>query len=440
MTTAADLKFVSANADGSMGTTVVQSVENSLWPDVMPTERVSGARTTKRLYAAALSADAYPLVGAQVGIAALPTDAAIELLLTGPGVDPSAAWAGETSNGMATNGAFWPVLGGFADGVAGSNVVSMSATDVTGLSVGELIGLYKIDGTAQQRLVTAAILQAKPTSTTVQLDRNLPTAVSGSVWSRFTRRADAQISTVGKTAAALAAAGTSIALTSIFAPVSGKPAASPMGKVGTYVPRFFAGDLVLLMHTNGTTREWATVSAVNYLTKTLTFSAGVANAYPSGSLIAFALSLGDLQSRVSVTPFSLQTWARAWADALPSGALAPTGRYTGVPAVNNAGTITERWALVFRSDSIFDVIGERLGQIATGNIGTDFKPLNPMTNEPYFELQASLWSGGLLPGNAVRFNTVGASAAFDAHRVLAAGSVAGGTVQGTLFISGAVNA
>lgn len=447
MPAATDLKFVLANAGGSMGTTVVQSAENSVWPDVMPTERVSGARGTKRLYGAVLSEDVYPLVGARVGFAGWPGDAAIDMLLTGAGVDPSLAWTKQSysyqpyKSVVASAGLYDLVLlGNIAIAASGASAIEVdSATSLTGIPAGTPVFVTTSLVEDDERPVGGFF--ATPSSATqLTLDRALPSAVSAGRCFQVVRKGGVSPVSAAKTTASASAGATSVVVGSLLAATSGTPTAAAIGSAGAYAPRFLPGDVVVVQHTNGTTREWKTVASINYATKSVAFTSALANAYPSGSIISSALSLGDLQARVSAQPFSLQTWSRTWADALPAGALAPSATYRGTPLCNNAGTITERWALVFRSDSIFDLIGERLGQIATGNVGTGFLPLNPMTNEPFFELQASLWSSGWLPGNAVRFNTVGAHGAFDAHRVVAAGSAASTLTSAPMFLSGDVNA
>ena len=78
--------------------------------------------------------------------------------------------------------------------------------------------------------------------------------------------------------------------------------------------------------------------------------------------------------------------------------------------VSNAGASTERWALKFTSSNAFQVIGEHVGVIATGDINTDCAPVNPATGKPYFTIKALGWGLGWSVGNILRFNTVGALA------------------------------
>ncbi len=115
----------------------------------------------------------------------------------------------------------------------------------------------------------------------------------------------------------------------------------------------------------------------------------------------------DLQARV-VSLFDQAAWNNVWADS-PSGSVAPgTYNETDYPlAVKNADAITERWAVRFTSSTQFEVIGETVGTIATGNTTTDLAPLNPRTGAPYFVMKREGWGTGWSTNNVVRFNTVG---------------------------------
>ena len=73
--------------------------------------------------------------------------------------------------------------------------------------------------------------------------------------------------------------------------------------------------------------------------------------------------------------------------------------------LTNQGSVNERWALVFTGQTLFEVVGESLGVIATGNTGTDCAPINPNTKTPYFLIRADGWGSGWAVNNVVRFNT-----------------------------------
>jgi hypothetical protein len=148
----------------------------------------------------------------------------------------------------------------------------------------------------------------------------------------------------------------------------------------------------------------------------ISFTRPLTHAYPladpgdpaSGSFVSSALVAGDLFARVSLV-FDQATWSGAWSDALSGSAATATFNNTQYPIrVTNRGAVTERWIVRFTNSTAFEVIGENVGVIATGNTSTDCAPNNPATGVPYFHLPALGWGNGWATGNVLRFNTIGA--------------------------------
>lgn len=140
----------------------------------------------------------------------------------------------------------------------------------------------------------------------------------------------------------------------------------------------------------------------------VTFTRQITHDYPIGSVLSSALVAGDLRSRIPVM-FDQASWDGTYADAVTGGAA--TGTYNDVLspiAVTNVGASTERWCIQFTNTTTFNVIGEHVGVIATGNTSSDIAPINPATGQPYFSLAAIGWGAGWSAGNVLRFNTVGA--------------------------------
>jgi hypothetical protein len=141
----------------------------------------------------------------------------------------------------------------------------------------------------------------------------------------------------------------------------------------------------------------------------ITFTAPLTHNYPStGSFVSSALVAGDMRARVSLV-FDQQTFTNVFSDN-PIGNPA-TGSFDTIShpiTITNAGGLTERWALVFTSTTAFNIIGEHVGVIGTGTTNSDSSPLNPATQQPYFTVPALGWGLGWVPGNVLRFNTVGA--------------------------------
>lgn len=141
----------------------------------------------------------------------------------------------------------------------------------------------------------------------------------------------------------------------------------------------------------------------------LTFTRPVTHDYPAASsYVSSALIAGDLQARVSVL-FDQATWSNVFEDSVSGGSA--TGTYNDIAhpiQVTNVGALTERWAVVFTNSTTFNVIGEHVGVIGSGNTSLAFAVNNPATGQPYFTIPVLGWGTGWAAGNALRFNTVGA--------------------------------
>ena len=99
--------------------------------------------------------------------------------------------------------------------------------------------------------------------------------------------------------------------------------------------------------------------------------------------VASVLIAGDLTARYT-NLFDQSTWTGEFSDDLIGSA--PSAEYndTLYPIiVSNDGAITERMAIVFTSSTNFKLIGEHIGQIAVGDINTNFAPINPVSGKPY---------------------------------------------------------
>lgn len=152
------------------------------------------------------------------------------------------------------------------------------------------------------------------------------------------------------------------------------------------------------------------------ITGEVSINTGLSREFPVGSYMSTALRLGEangslnLQARVS-NLFDQQTWTDVWSDERIGPAADATYNDVDYPIqVTNADCITERWVIEFTSSTSFRCIGETVGQIATGNITTDFAPINPRTSQPYFTIDKDGWGGGWATGNALRKDTIGALA------------------------------
>lgn len=172
----------------------------------------------------------------------------------------------------------------------------------------------------------------------------------------------------------------------------------------------------------------------------VTFTRALTHAYPLGSYVSSALVAGDLFSRVSAV-FDQETWTNAWEDSPIGSPATGTFNNTANPiTVTNRGALTERWAVRFTNTTAFDVIGEHVGVIATGNTGADCTPMNPTTAAPYFTIPSAGWGGGWSTGNVLRFNTIGAEFPVWVVRTVQQGAETVSDDSFTILIRGDVNA
>ena len=425
---------------------VIDGTANNVFPDVMPSDRVAGMQQLREVYPIVLSADNDTLYNAAAGLSERPTDANVEVcMFTAPGnlsaqasaalgtqwdVDDSGPRSSSTNGSTTfptadplplvgdllqisqTAGAHYPAGGGgpfpiFARNFGLRVVTAVSGVDVTVDGSG-VYGAYGL-------------------------------GVSIPVLSASNLTAGTRVSAVSHTTAGVSASATSVTVDKMWAAVHLPGASSldaegePSGRSGM-LPLYLPGDQLLIE--NGSTREAAIVSRANYVTGVITLAAGLGNAFASGSKVTRPVPLGGLQARAN-NVFSQQTWTRTWSDAAVGTSI--SSHYSGAIAMVNDGGVTDRWACVFTSATQYNLISERLGQIGAGDIGTDYLPLNPLTGQPYFTLAAARWGTGWLPGNALRFNTVAASAPVWLNRLVLP-SAAGGTDQAALFMRGDANA
>ena len=163
--------------------------------------------------------------------------------------------------------------------------------------------------------------------------------------------------------------------------------------------------------------------------------------YPATtSYVSSAYVKGTLQAAAQDS-FSQEAWTSEWSDS-PTGnpVLAQYDDTASPIVVVNAGAISERWALVFTSNTTFNLVGEEVGQIITGDTATPLAPVNPATGVPYFTLQSAGWGLGWAAGNVLRFNTTGANfPVWIARTVRQSPSAPPGSDQITISIRGDID-
>lgn len=148
------------------------------------------------------------------------------------------------------------------------------------------------------------------------------------------------------------------------------------------------------------------------ITGTLTMTQPLTHDFPVvETIVSNAVIYGDLYARTSI-PFDQVSWTGEWSD-VPIGSNA-TGEYNNSQypiTVDNSNCIQERWAFIFTSSNLVNVIGENVGQILSGvSILSNIAPINPNTGQPFFTIPFDGWGAGWSAGNVLRVNTFGANA------------------------------
>lgn len=177
------------------------------------------------------------------------------------------------------------------------------------------------------------------------------------------------------------------------------------------------------------------------ITGDIRLSRPLTHAYPADtSYVSSAYIAGTLQAAAQ-DAFSQETWTNEWSDSRIGNPILAKYNDTTFPIeVTNAGAITERWALVFTSNTEFNVVGEEVGLIISGNTATDLAPVNPATGVPYFTLRSGGWGGGWVAGNVLRPNTRGANfPLWIARTVRQSPSAPPGSDQMTISIRGDID-
>lgn len=146
---------------------------------------------------------------------------------------------------------------------------------------------------------------------------------------------------------------------------------------------------------------------------TLTLQTPLGRDYPKdGTYVSSAIAGGDLQVRATA-PIAQKTWTGEWADTRIGDDISARVNVKDYPIqLTDDGATTDRWAIVFKDGTQFDLYSEALGFAGRFDTLTDLAPVNPATGKPYFTLPRGAFGvqGGHSPwaaGNAVRFNTYG---------------------------------
>tara|TARA_B100002049_G_C16076444_1_gene375198 strand:+ start:15 stop:1388 length:1374 start_codon:yes stop_codon:yes gene_type:complete len=151
--------------------------------------------------------------------------------------------------------------------------------------------------------------------------------------------------------------------------------------------------------------ELVTVSAVE--NNTLKLLTKLKRSYPQGATISSVQNLGDFQAQTK-DERTIAAWQNNFGDFGASGSSAINTTQYPIE-MNNIGAIAQRYAIVFTSATAYNVLGEHVGTIYSGDILNDCIPINPHANAPYFTIRKEAFGVGLNPGEAFLFEVLAAS-------------------------------
>lgn len=149
-----------------------------------------------------------------------------------------------------------------------------------------------------------------------------------------------------------------------------------------------AGDTLVLMTADKSTLRHAIVNSVVFADNIATIQLidGVSLDWAAGSIIASAITAETLTAtidNITVTGCTIDP---------------------GLITVSNDATIEQSFTLTFTSSTAFTVTGDTVGALPDGDIATQYAPLNPTTNSPYFTIPATTWIA-TTTANTLSFDT-----------------------------------
>lgn len=90
--------------------------------------------------------------------------------------------------------------------------------------------------------------------------------------------------------------------------------------------------------------------------------------------------------------------------------------------VDHIGGAYQSWTLDFTSATVFNITGDTLGLVGTGNLGSTIQPINPVFSRPWWTMNNLGASGTFQAGDSISFITIPASYPLWARRNVPAGA------------------
>lgn len=188
--------------------------------------------------------------------------------------------------------------------------------------------------------------------------------------------------------------------------------ANPLDLTQAGDPPYEPVEPLIMMHR---IEDMSLVSDVQ-ITGHMSLISPLTHTYPADtSYVSSVLPIGDLQAR-AYNEFEQTSWTSVWSDTLVGNQPVASFDLINFPIlVENDSATQERFACIFQSTTLIQVVGEHLGVLKDGSSTTwnitekDIAPLNPITGNPYFTITMAGWGAGWATGNVFRFNTAAAN-------------------------------
>jgi len=173
---------------------------------------------------------------------------------------------------------------------------------------------------------------------------------------------------------------------------------------------FRAGDIVSINSLSdesdtGGTLEFATIAAGGVSAYTgdqviLTLEAGLRYDYAASRVVGASTILTRVASCIS------QSLLQGSASSLTKVSTVGTFDNAATPiVVSSIGGITQTWTFTFTSATAFDITGDTLGAIGSGNISSQVLPTNPDFSVDYFTMPANFFTGTWVSGDTFTFRS-----------------------------------
>jgi hypothetical protein len=118
-------------------------------------------------------------------------------------------------------------------------------------------------------------------------------------------------------------------------------------------------------------------------------------------------------------------------------ATASTGDFTVANLLPDAiGGIEQTWTLTFTSATAFNIVGDTVGAVGSGNVGSGASPNNASFSKPYFVMQSAGFTGTFTTGDTIVFNTHPAAVPLWVKRVVPAACAVIADNRATLVFDG----